>query len=133
MKKCIIASLILFVSLTGCSSDSPKKEMVENTPDKHVFGFYYNWYGNTAVDGKEIHWAHGVIQQNNDDGPAEFIPGGENLASNFYPELKNYSSTDSATIARHMQMMAQARIDVVVVTWWRDSDYGIKALPIHNE
>lgn len=128
MKNPIIVALILVTLLTQCNTKGIEATHVN--PNKHIFGFYYNWYGNTETDGKEIHWAHGVIQQKDYKGPAEFIPGGENLASNFYPELRSYSSTDSATIARHMQMMAQARIGVVVVTWWGNSYHGTEALPI---
>ena len=130
MKKSVLVNLILFISMAGYSGNLQKGKVANQTPDKRVFGFYYNWYGNTKTDGKEIHWAHGVIQQKDYNGPSQSVPGGENLSSNFYPELKNYSSTDSTIIARHMQMMAQARIGVVVVTWWGSTYQGTKALPI---
>ena len=130
MKISVLTFLILFVSLAGGARNSQKGKIGNNSPDKRVFGFYYNWYGNTETNGKEIHWAHNVIQQKNYKGPVEIIPGGENLASNFYPQLRNYSSSDSTIIAAHMKMMARARIGVVAVTWWSNSDYGKGILPM---
>ncbi len=124
--------LALFISCTGTYAGNSGKGMAgkSNQPDQHVFGFYYNWYGNTKTDGKEIHWAHDVIRQKHDQGPAEHIPGVNNISSNFYPELRNYSSNDPVVIARHMRMMAQARIGVVVVTWWGNSYQGTSTLPV---
>ncbi len=121
----LTAAALLFANLSCVSAGNATDE----DPDMRVFGFYYNWYGNTAVNGKEIHWGHGVIGNSAYHGPADYIPGGDNIAANFYPELKNYSSTDPKIIARHMEMMAQARIGVVVVTWWGDHDFGSSALP----
>lgn len=120
----------LLVASTAFSTPTPAKGSASGPPDHEVFGFYYNWYGNTQTNGSEIHWGHGVIKNQGYNGPDSYIPGRENLASNFYPALKNYSSTDSATIARHMEMMAQARIGVVVVTWWGNRDFGSLGLPI---
>lgn len=105
-------------------------QLIAQTPNERAFCFYYNWYGNTSFDGQEIHWSHDVIKQSPDDPDRPRIPGKENLASNFYPELGNYSSNDPEIVAKHMKMMADARIGVVVLTWWRKSDSGLKAIPI---
>lgn len=114
MKKILLLSVLLLqVRLVSAG-----EERSGAAPCPRLFGFYYNWCGNGRTNGPEIHWAHGILGKEGCDGPTDPIPGGENIASNFYPALKNYSSTDPATIARHVKMMAQARIGVVVVTWW---------------
>lgn len=99
-------------------------------PNEKAFCFYYNWYGNTTFDGSEIHWAHEIMKQKPSDPDLHRIPGKENLASNFYPELGDYSSNDPEIVSKHMKMMADSRIGVVILTWWRKSDSGLKAIPI---
>jgi len=121
--------LSLFIFGTYCES-SEKSPKVSPLINENIFGFYYNWYGNTEIDGKEIHWAHQVIPQNKNQSVTETIPGKENLASNFYPQLKNYSSNDPAIIAKHMKMYARAGMGVVAVTWWGDHYQGVESLPI---
>lgn len=124
----IVSSFLLSV-FTSCATKATE-EKGDATPNNRVFCFYYNWYGNTDYDGKEIHWAHPVMKQSPSDPDLPAIPGGNNLSSNFYPELGNYSSNDPAIIAKHMKMMADSRIGVIVLTWWRDRDNGLKAIPI---
>lgn len=109
--------------LSGCGAAKNAE------PEKCIFTFYYNWYGNTEHNGKEVHWEHGVIKNADYKGNADDIKGQDNLATNFYPELKNYSSTDPVTVVRHVEMMAKAKIDVIVVTWWGANDFGSPALP----
>ena len=116
--------LLIMMYVVGCSSKG------HPLSEKCVFAFYYNWYGNTEFNGKEVHWEHGVIKNADYKGNADDIKGKDNLATNFYPELKNYSSTDPKIIARHMSMMAKAKIDVVVVTWWGPNDFGSPALQV---
>ena len=130
MKNKLSAVLFAAAALLGCAGCGSAESGSAGEPDQRVFGFYYNWYGNTEVNGKEVHWGHGVIGNNSYDGPADYIPGVDNIAANFYPELKNYSSTDPAIVARHVEMMAKARIGVAVVTWWGDNDFGSPALPV---
>lgn len=103
---------------------------IDQKPNSHVFCFYYNWYGNEQFDGKEVHWAHTIMKKSPQDQELGMIPGRNNLAANFFPELKNYSSNDPSVVAKHMQMMADARIGVVVLTWWRNSDLGLKSIPL---
>ncbi len=124
--KTILFTMTLLVCITGCSKSNTSLDK----PGRCVFAFYYNWYGNTQHNGKEIHWEHGVIKNTTYAGPADDIKGRDNLATNFYPELKNYSSTDPALIAQHMKMMEKAKIDVVAVTWWGKNDFGSPALPV---
>ena len=143
-----LQATLLAVLLLGCGSGSnegaadktglqePESTSVDTAPEKEApeqctFAFYYTWYGNTELNGSEIHWSHEVIKGDGDDGgETVYIEGKDNIASNFYPQLGNYSSTDPALIARHMEMMAQAHIDVVAVTWWGKDDYCASALPV---
>ena len=119
----ISAAAMALSAIAGCTSTGGAEQ-----PDERVFCFYYNWYGNPEHNGKDVHWAHGVIGNSSYTGPMDPIPGGDNVASNFYPQLGNYSSTDPQTIAKHVEMMAQARIGVIVVTWWGDNDFGTPGL-----
>jgi glycoprotein endo-alpha-1,2-mannosidase len=121
--------ILLFIFGTSCETSEENSKIVQTVND-NVFGFYYNWYGNTEFDGQEIHWAHHVIPQNNNESSKEFIPGKENLSSNFYPQLKNYSSNDPAIISKHMEMFAMSGIGVVAVTWWGDHYQGSESLPV---
>lgn len=119
----ISAAAVALSAIAGCTSTGGAEQ-----PDERVFCFYYNWYGNPEHNGKDVHWAHGVIGNSSYTGPMDPIPGGDNVASNFYPQLGNYSSTDPQTIAKHVEMMAQARVGVIVVTWWGDNDFGTPGL-----
>jgi glycoprotein endo-alpha-1,2-mannosidase len=103
-----------------------KKHLNYNT-----FCFYYNWYGNVEKDGKDIHWAHPVMKQGpNDTVTTGYLPGGDNISSNFYPQLGTYSCTDTATIKKHMEMLVQSHIGVIVLTWWDVHDFGYQSVPV---
>lgn len=93
------------------------------TLNKKAFCFYYNWYGNPQHDGKYVHWAHGIMKQNAADTTSGFIPGGDNIATNFYPQLGTYSSNDPVTVRRHMQMIEKAGIGTIVLTWWGQNHF----------
>lgn len=130
MKHLILIASSFILSVFSSYNGKAVERDTKQSPNDRTFCFYYNWYGNTAFDGKEIHWAHGVIKQSPSDPDLPAIPGGDNISSNFYPELGNYSSNDPKIVAKHMKMMADARTGVVVLTWWRTSDSGLKAIPI---
>lgn len=121
--KLLAIALLSSMIFAGCSGEKTEK------PDERVFCFYYNWYGNVKTDGEEIHWSHNIIGNDSYDGPLTRIPGGEDLASNFYPQLGDYSSKNPEVIAKHVEMMAKADIGVIVVTWWGKNDIGTPSLP----
>jgi glycoprotein endo-alpha-1,2-mannosidase len=106
------------------------KTMEPNSLNYQTFCFYYNWYGNVKTNGQDIHWAHPVMKSSPTDTTSGFIPGGNNISSNFYPQLGAYSSTDSATVVKHMQMLQSARIGVIVLTWWDKTNFGIQSVPL---
>jgi hypothetical protein len=68
--------------------------------------FYYPWYGTPARDGAYLHWG-----QNGHVPPAS-------LASAYMPARGPYSSADPAVTAGHLDEIAGAGIDTVVVSWW---------------
>ncbi len=126
MKNIITPFIIFILVISACSNKDENASL-----NYHTFCFYYNWYGNIEHDGKYIHWAHQIIKQDfNDTITKGSIPGGDNLSSNFYPQLGAYSCTDTATIVRHMEMLVQARIGVIVLTWWNIHDFGYQSVPL---
>jgi hypothetical protein len=68
--------------------------------------FYYPWYGTPVRDGAWQHW----------DQRSHLPPIG--IASRWYPARGAYSSSDPTIVAAHMQEIAAAGIDTVIVSWW---------------
>ncbi|MDR3217701.1 MAG: alpha-mannosidase [Dysgonamonadaceae bacterium] len=101
-----------------------------DAPDFTTFCFYYNWYGNVKNNGKDIHWAHPVMKSSPSDTTSGYLPGGDNIATNFFPELGTYSCTDTVVISRHIQMLKQAKIEIIVLTWWNIHDFGYQSVPL---
>jgi len=99
-----------------------------DVPNYRAIVFYYNWYGSTRLDGAPLHWAHDVIRENDRDTTTARIPGGGDIAANFYPQLGEYSSADAGVIERHMAMIASAGIGVVAVTWLGPDDPSFKSV-----
>lgn len=79
--------------------------------NKTVFIYYYPWYGNQAYDGQWMHW-----QENGHQPPTD-------IASSFYPKLGPYSSRDLYVIDQHMRWIAEARVNVLIYSWWGRNDY----------
>ncbi len=122
-------------SFTACGNNNEPNSTTTNTstqkPDTNTLCFYYNWYGIPEFDGKIYHWAHNILPQSSDGVSPGRIPGtGNNIASNYFPEAGIYSSKDQITIRRQMTEMAEAKIGVVVLTWWKSSDVGTESIPI---
>ena len=66
--------------------------------------FYYAWYGNNKIDGKQRHWNHEVLPHwsNKEWDNYPDFQGGKDIGANFYPELGNYSSNDTNIVQKHM-------------------------------
>ena len=92
--------------------------------------FYYNWYGNVALNGKPYHWSHEVIKQNDKDTATGVYPAGVNIGANYYPLLGEYSNADSSIADQHMQQIASAGIGIIVVTWLGENDFTYKSVPV---
>ncbi len=92
--------------------------------EKEVFCFYYNWYGTPAHDGTDQHWGHSV------EGSSVGLPGGDDIGANFYPALDPYSSYDTTTLATHMDMLEDAGIQAIFLTWWGQTDFTAGNIPL---
>ena len=93
--------------------------------DYDTFCFYYDWYGSEAIDGQYRHWAHAIAPDPNGGSGQNpgTIPGTqESIASNFYPQLGRYSSSDPNILTKHMDMFVMARTGVLALTWWNEQD-----------
>lgn len=122
---------LLFILLFIHTACTEKKKLKEEKLNYHTFCFYYNWYGSEKMDGKPAHWAHPVLKWGPGDTITKgFIPGGDNISSNFFPQLGPYSSCDPKIIRKHMEMIRKARIGVIVITWWNNDDIGKKSVPL---
>lgn len=87
-------------------------------PSYKVAAFYYPWYGNPKVDGEWIHWT-----QNNHTPP-------EDIASDYYPVLGAYSSSDPAVVAQHMQWLREAGVGVIITSWWGQGSREDQVVPL---
>jgi alpha-mannan endo-1,2-alpha-mannanase / glycoprotein endo-alpha-1,2-mannosidase len=95
-----------------------------------AFCFYYSWYGNPQHDGRYIHWAHSVMKQHPTDTISGFIPGGDNIGANFFPQLGTYSNSDTLLTRKHMQMIEKAGIGNIVLTWWGKESFMAKSVGV---
>jgi glycoprotein endo-alpha-1,2-mannosidase len=86
--------------------------------DVRVSAFYYPWYGTAAEDGTYQHW-----NQRGHDPP-------EDIASNFYPALGIYSSSDRLVLSAQMNEIHAAGIDEIAVSWWGRGSAEDARLPL---
>ena len=87
-------------------------------PSPRVAAFYYSWYGNPEFNDHWIHWT-----QNSHSPPHD-------IASDYYPVLGAYSSTDRLAVARHMAWLRQAGIGVIITTWWGQGSFEDATVPL---
>jgi len=110
----VLAVLLLFSTTVPAGAALKKK----------VFCFYYNWYKSPAFDGIDQHWSHWS------NGDPKGYPGGDNIGSNFFPSLGNYSTKDPALVSRHMKMIADAGIDAIFLTYWGKDHFTAESIPV---
>ncbi|WP_342208947.1 alpha-mannosidase [Shewanella indica] len=118
--------VLLVCFMPGCSKEASKQL---SNPRLHVF--YYGWYGNPQHDGRWVHWNHRVLPYG--DIPLEGregFPGGEDIGANFYPTLGSYSSHDPDIIEQHLEMIRQAGIGVVSVSWFGVEDFAANSIEL---
>lgn len=126
--------LCLLLTLGGCTDR-------EYAPCTRVHAFYYGWYGNPAVDGAYRHWNHPVLDRRGRPdstraaypgyaGDAGGDPGYADIGADFYPELGPYSSNEALILDRHMAMLVQAGIGVLVASWWGPGSFEDRNLPL---
>lgn len=118
--------LLLVLSLFSFSNSFAQKN---NSRDK-VQIFYYGWYGNQAVDGSLQHWNHEIIPHWNNPkwNNLGHYKGGDDIGANFYPALGNYSSNDRKIIEKHMKMIKESGVGVVVVSWLGKDSFTDKSM-----
>lgn len=101
-------------------------------PREKVHTFYYGWYGNPTFDGDYRGWNHPVIphwiETTWNDTPPH--AGGEDIGSNFYPQLGCYSNSDPEVITTHMQQIHDAGIGVVAISWWGQEHFTNQSVSI---
>lgn len=108
---------------------SDRQDHIRGSEKVHTF--YYGWYGSPENDGDYRGWNHGVVPHKvmtgwNDQPP---YAGGDDIASNYYPELGCYSSRSREVIGTHMRQLRQAGIGVAAVSWWGEGHYTDQSVP----
>ncbi len=131
----MLTTLIIF--LTQGFNFQLENVQFENVPlekpsrtSENVHTFYYGWYGNPDTDGEYLHWNHAILPHWSDttwDNAGNF-PGGEDIGADYYPQLGCYSSNDSSTICKHMEMIKNAGIGVLVLSWWGKGRFEDKSV-----
>ena len=113
-----IESIVLGCLLAVCAMSSASRAATpDDAPVLHTF--YYSWYMNPETDGRWAHWNHDVLRPDGSaDSSQPAFPGGGDVGADFYPSLGAYSSTDGAVMRAHADMLTQAGIDNVVLSWW---------------
>ncbi len=137
MKTTTIIALAVIIALSaGCGGGKEKetKETIADLPDLlprsmdfHIF--YYAWFGNPEFDGGYRGWNHPVIEPDGSESGVSY-PGGDDIASNFYPWKGCYSSNDPETVARHCLEIRLAGVGVICVSWWGEGSFSDRAVPL---
>jgi serine/threonine protein kinase len=87
-------------------------------PSTNVGLFYYPRYGNPEKNGSWIGWQRSDLMPPLD------------IASDYYPLLGLYSSTDPAIVAQHFAWMREAGVGVVISSWWGPGSFEDQAVPL---
>src|SRR5213593_2900204 len=100
--------LAYLVALAALLWPVATRTAVAQIPDEvsRVSIFYYPWYGTTASDGRDAHWAQ------HDHRPPD------DIAAAFYPARGPYSSSDTRVLEAQMAEIAAAGVAEIVVSWW---------------
>ncbi|WP_300669200.1 glycoside hydrolase family 99 protein [Soonwooa sp.] len=111
IKSLLIFILIICFPKTIFSQETKTREKIQI--------FYYGWYENPEYDGKYEHWNHDILPHwsNPKWNNLGNHKGGDDIGANFYPALGNYSSNDPEIIKKHMKMMKDSGVGVVVLSW----------------
>ncbi|WP_228401680.1 glycoside hydrolase family 99 protein [Chryseobacterium sp. PMSZPI] len=105
--------------LIVCTFFYSKSFAQQNNSREQVQIFYYGWYGNKITDGNLQHWNHEIIPHwsNPKWNNLGHYKGGDDIGANFYPQLGNYSSSDTKIIEKHMKMIKESGVGVVILSW----------------
>lgn len=103
---------------------TPRKTTIpfdEDGLNYNVHVFYYMWYGNPQNDGKYFHWNHRLLQNWREKVKRAMVRRHFpplDIASNYYPELGPYSSSNSEILSIHMEQVKNSGIGCVAVSWY---------------
>jgi glycoprotein endo-alpha-1,2-mannosidase len=95
--------------------------------------FYYAWFGAPGFyDGGPSsyrEWDHDVLAHWDEREKGKHSSGNlheppEDIASAFYPSRGLYSSLDAEVVQDQMQEIAEAGVDVVIFSWWRNMTHS---------
>jgi alpha-mannan endo-1,2-alpha-mannanase / glycoprotein endo-alpha-1,2-mannosidase len=111
LRRLILLVFVLSAAVSGAGDVSDR-----------VIAFYYGWYGNPATDGRYEHWNSQIFERGNKASSTNF-PGGDDIASNYYPQAGPYSVNDRATLDRQMRELRSARVGVLSASWWGDDSF----------
>ena len=120
-----IAFVLCFLSVAcgGLASDvlenmAVRSQVTYSSVPRQVLAFYYPWYGTPKFDGRWAHWGKPDFEKKD-------LPQSLN-----YPVLGPYSSHDPKVVREHMQMMKNAGVTGVIVSWWGRRDFTDRAMPL---
>ncbi|MDH5405404.1 MAG: hypothetical protein OEX80_02580 [Candidatus Aminicenantes bacterium] len=104
--------------IPGMALYHPKEAIDSSRLDRNVHIFYYPWWANPKFNGEWYHW--------NLKGhrPAA------DLASDYFPLLGAYSTSDPAVVRQHMRWISQARIGVICLSFWGKHSFEDLSTPL---
>ncbi|HYF95297.1 MAG TPA: glycoside hydrolase family 99 protein [Symbiobacteriaceae bacterium] len=100
----IAAIAVTLLGTVGCTAQ--KQPDPAPGAETRVQIFYYPWYGTPDREPGWIHWT-----QNGHTPPGD-------IGAHYYPQLGPYSSSDPHVLDQHMIWLKQARVGVLVTSWW---------------
>ena len=131
----LLSTLLLGVALAASPpADSRVADAISALSEAFpVHIFYYAWFGAPGFyDGGSStyrEWDHDVLQHWDERESGKHSSGTlheppEDIAAAFYPSRGLYSSLDTTVAAQQMQEIADARVNVVVFSWWRNMTHS---------
>jgi glycoprotein endo-alpha-1,2-mannosidase len=118
----IIAAGLVVSASAGCRTPG-----TIGAPSPRVHAFYYPWYANPETDGRWEHWNHALLLRNGEG--KRYAPPAD-IGANFYPAQGLYSSKNPSDVETHMRQCRQARVGVLILSWWGQGSETDRAVPL---
>ncbi|WP_224018086.1 putative Ig domain-containing protein [Ferruginibacter albus] len=118
MKKLLLAAFTLFFSFIAIHSFSQSVAVTKTNPIK-VYVHYMPWYDapTNPVAGGSYTWGYHWTMTNRNPNVIDGN-GHRQIASNYYPLIGPYASSDPNVIEYHLLLMKLSGIDGVLVDWY---------------
>ncbi|MCL4251165.1 MAG: hypothetical protein KJ065_23650 [Anaerolineae bacterium] len=87
-------------------------------PTDRAAAFYYPWYSMPELSGDWVHWQEGGFHPPLD------------ISSDYYPLLGAYSVLDPSILAQHFRWLRQARVGLIISSWWGRGSFEDEAIPL---